>query len=266
LEALARAVAGLLHRGGWLVGLVVLELLILVAFWGAGARPFDGAFDRRAAEADFLLLTLTSLPALVAGALLVSGDNEDGMTGFYRSCRVGPWAQAAGSALGLFAVTGVALTTAYLGSLALFVPSALGAPAAWGSLGLGLLSTLVYGCWGLALGAWFGSRWSAVAGGLAFWVATVFAVEAVVQAVAGALGPRWALPLVLGFTAADPSPLFRAASVAVRGQWWAYGPAFAAPGAWLMTPIGVTSLVLLGTAHVALPSALAAWGLGRRPR
>ena len=59
MEALATAVARLLVRGGWLLGLVVLETLLLTGFWFAGPTPFGDAFDRRAAEADLLLLTLT---------------------------------------------------------------------------------------------------------------------------------------------------------------------------------------------------------------
>lgn len=266
MEALARAVAGLLHRGGWFVGLAVFETLVLAAFWWTGGVPFGGAFDRRAAEADFVLLTLTSLPSLVAGALLAAGDREDGMSDFYRSCRVGPGPQWAGSALGLFVVTGGALAVAYLLAVAVVAPSAWGTPAAWAGLALGLGSTLVHGSWGLALGSWVRSRWAAVAASLVFWVVTVFLWEALAQALAQVLGPRWAFGLVLGFTAADPSPLFRVASVVVRGQASAYGPHFATVFQALTSGWGPVALAGLAVCHVLVPGGLAVWGLARRSR
>lgn len=265
MAALARAVAGLLHRGGWFLGLVVVETLVLLAFWWSGGVP-GAAFDRRAAEADFLLLTVSSLPALVAGALLASGDQEDGFTDFYRSCRLGPSGQLVGSAAGLFAVAAGALALAYLGSLAVAAPASLARPATFAALGLALGSTLVHGLWGLALGAWLRSRWAAVAAGLVFWVVTVFALEALVQTVAGALGPRWALGVVVGFTVVDPSALFRVASTAARGQWWAYGPAAAPWAPWFLSPVGLASAGLVALAHVAAPGLAAVAGLSRRTR
>lgn len=266
MAALARAVAGLLTRGGWLGGLALLELLLFSGFWWSGPTPFGEAFDRRAAEADLLLLTLTSLPALFAGALLAAGDREDGMADFFRSCRISSFRQVGGTGLGLFAVAGGALAAALPLSLVLGAPGSLATPSPWVSLGLGLTSTLVHGFWGLALGSWVRSRWAAVAAALGFWVLSTFALEALVAALVTALPARNALPVILGFTALDPVELFRVASVFLRGQSWAYGPAFAEVRDWALSPGGIGVLVLLGAFHLTLPGALAIFGWNRRTR
>lgn len=263
MAALARAVAVLLFRGGWLVGLVVLELLMLAAFWWSGPTAFGSAFDRRAAEADLLLLTLTSLPALFAGALLTSGDREDGMADFYRSCRVSPLRQTTGSALGLFSVTGGALAVALPASLLMAAPATLLTSSPYLSLVIGLVFTLIHGLWGLALGAWVGSRWAAVAAALGFWVVTMFALEALVTALLGVLPARWSLPLVYGLTVVDPTELARVISVAAKGQLWAYGPAFADLRLGLATPAGGLLLTLLVSLHAVVPGALAVAGARR---
>lgn len=266
MAALARAVAGLLARGSWLGGLFVLELVLLVGFWWSGPTPFGDAFDRRAAEADLLLLTLTTLPALFAGALLAAGDQEDGMADFFRSCRVSGLRQVIGTAMGLFVITGGALALAVPTSLVLGAPASLAAPATWTSLALALSSTLVHGVWGLALGAWVRSRWAAVAAALGFWVLSVFALEAMVAALVGALPGRWSLFVVLGFTALDPAELVRVVSVFARGQGWAYGPAFADVREWVGTPLGGATLGLVGLGHLVIPVALAVAGWNRRTR
>ena len=266
MAALARAVAGLLLRGGWLVGLLVLESLLLTGFWFSGPTTFGQAFDRRAAEADLLLLTLTSLPALFAGALLSSGDREDGMADFYRSCRISPWKQVAGTGLGLFAVTGGALSLSVLLSLAVAAPQSLGGASGWISLAFGLLSTALHAAWGLALGAWVRSRWAAIAGVLVFWIASVFALEALVTALLGILPARWTFGVLAGFLVLDPSQFVRVATVFVRGQGWAYGPAFAPVRDFLATPGGPVTLGFLALAHLALPTALAVAGWSRRSR
>lgn len=263
MAALARAVATLLTRGGWLIGLVALEFVLLVAFWWSGPTPFGDAFDRRAAEADLLLLTLTSLPALFAGALLAAGDQEDGMADFFRSCRVSSVRQVGGTALGLFAVTGGALVMALPASLAVAAPGSLSALATWTSLGVALVSTLVHGAWGLALGSWVRSRWAAVAAALGFWVVTLFVLEALASAGIAALPPRFALSLTLIFTALDPAELIRVVTVGLRGQSWAFGPAFAAVQEAVSTWSGALALVGLGVLHVAFPLALAVQGWNR---
>lgn len=266
MAALARAVAGLLVRGGWLLGLLALETGLLLGFWFSGPTPFGDAFDRRAAEADLLLLTLTSLPALFAGALLASGDREDGLTDFARSCQVSSLQQVIGTGLGLFAVAGGALALALPLSLAVGAPTQLLTSSVWVSLGLGLLSTAVHGTWGLALGSWVHSRWTAVVAALAFWIVSVFALEAGATVLIGALPARWTLPVLGTFVAADPSQLFRVASVVARGQGWAYGPAFAEARDWFGTPPGVVTAVGLALLHGIVPGALAVAGGRRRNR
>lgn len=266
MAALAVAVARLLVRGGWLVGLFVFEALLLTGFWFAGPTPFGDAFDRRAAEADLLLLTLTSLPALFAGALLSSGDREDGMGDFYRSCRVRPMTQVVGTFGGQFAVLGGALTFALVLSLAVATPAALATKSLAISLGLALLSTAVHGAWGLALGSWFPSRWSAVAGTLVFWLLSVFALEAVVTALLGLVPARWTFPILGTFLVTDPSQFVRVSSVFFRGQGWAYGPAFAPVKDLLSVPLGWGLFALAATMHLLVPLTLAILGWKRRSR
>lgn len=266
MEALATAVARLLIRGGWLVGLVILETLLLTGFWFAGPTPFGDAFDRRAAEADLLLLTLTSLPALFAGALLASGDREDGMGDFYRSCRISPETQVLGTLIGQWGVMAVALVLSLVVSLALATPSVLLTKSFGISLGLALFSTAIHGAWGLVLGSWLRSRWAAVAGALVFWLLTVFALEAVVTALLGVLPARWTF-LVLGtFLVTDPSQFVRVSSVFFRDQSWAYGPAFAPLRERLALPMGWTIFAGPAMAHLMVPVFLAIRGWKRRSR
>jgi len=264
MEALATAVARLLIRGGWLVGLVVLETLLLTGFWFAGPTPFGDAFDRRAAEADLLLLTLTSLPALFAGALLASGDREDGMGDFYRSCRISPWTQVMGTLIGQVFVMGVALVVALVLSLAVALPAALVTPSLAVSLGLALLSTAIHGAWGLAIGSWLRSRWSAVAATLVLWLLTVFALEAVVTAALGVLPARWTFPVLGTFLVIDPSEFVRVSSVFFRGQGWAYGPAFAPVRELLATPLGLALFAGAAGIHLVVPTVLAVAGWKRQ--
>jgi Cu-processing system permease protein len=264
MEALAKAVVGLLTRGGWLAGLIVLETLMLTGFWFSGPTPFGDAFDRRAAEADLLLMTLTSLPALFAGALLSSGDREDGMADFYRSCRITPWKQVAGTGLGLFAVTGGAMALSLVLSLAVVSPILLKTSSPWFSMGFGLLSTGIHAAWGLALGSWVRSRWAAIAGVLLFWIVSVFALEALVTAVLAVLPARWTFSVLAGFLIIDPSEFVRVTSVFFRGQGWAYGPAFAPVREGLATPLGVILVALVSLAHLALPTVLTVFGWGRK--
>lgn len=266
MEALATAVARLLVRGGWLVGLVILETLLLAGFWFAGPVPFGDAFDRRAAEADLLLLTLTSLPALVAGALLAAGDREDGMGDFYRSCRISPTTQVLGTLFGQFGVMGLALGTALVLSLAVATPTVLLTGSFGISLGLSLLSTAVHGAWGLALGSWLRSRWSAVAGTLVFWLLTVFALEAVVTALLGVVPARWTFSVLGTFLVTDPSQFVRVSSVFFRGQGWAYGPAFAPVRELLGTSAGWALFAAAAALHLVIPTGLAILGWKRRNR
>ena len=266
MEALATAVARLLVRGGWLLGLVVLETLLLTGFWFAGPTPFGDAFDRRAAEADLLLLTLTSLPALFAGALLSSGDREDGMGDFYRSCRISPETQVMGTLIGQWVVMGVALVVSLVLSLALATPSVLLTRSFAISLGLALLSTAVHGAWGMAIGSWLRSRWAAVAGALVFWLLTVFALEAVVTAPLGVLPARWTFPVLGAFLIIDPSQFVRVSSVFFRGQGWAYGPAFAPLRERLAAPMGWTLFAAPVMLHLMIPTVLAIRGWKRRSR
>jgi len=266
MEALATAVARLLIRGGWLVGLVVLETLLLTGFWLAGPTPFGDAFDRRAAEADLLLLTLTSLPTLFAGALLSSGDREDGMGDFYRSCRISPTTQVMGTLIGQLSVMGMALVVALVFSLALVTPSVLLTSSFATSLGLALLSTAVHGAWGLAMGSWLRSRWSAVAGALIFWLLTVFALEALITALLGVLPARWTFPVLGTFLVADPSQFVRVSSVFFRGQGWAYGPAFAPVREFLATPPGWALFSFAAAIHLVVPTGLSILGWKRRSR
>jgi Cu-processing system permease protein len=256
----------LLTRGGWLAGLLVLETLLLTGFWYSGPTPFGDAFDRRAAEADLLLLILTSLPALFAGALLSSGDREDGMADFYRSCRIKPWKQVAGTGLGLFFVTGGALGLSLVASLFLSNPRALGTSSPWASLGFGLLSTAIHGAWGLAIGAWVRSRWAAITGVLVFWMISVFALEALVTALLGIVPARWTFGVLAGFLVLDPSEFVRVTTIFVRGQSWVYGPAFAPVREGLATAPGVLLLGLIWFAHGAVPTLLAVAGWSRRSR
>lgn len=262
MAALARAVAVLLFRGGWLVGLVFLEALLLAGFWWSGPTPFGDAFDRRAAEADFLLLTLSSLPALFAGALLASGDREDGMAAFYRSCGLSPTRQVAGTTLGLFFITGASLATAVV--VAVVASGGGGSGGLAVTLSLGLASVAIHGTWGVALGAWLRSRWSAVAAALGFWLVTVLALEGLVLALLEVFPVRWAWGTVLTFTFLDPSELVRVSSVILRGQGWAYGPAFAELREWLPSLPGLFFLVGLVVVHVLVPGVLAVWGWRRR--
>ncbi len=266
MEALATAVARLLIRGGWLVGLVILETLLLTGFWFAGPTPFGEAFDRRAAEADLLLLTLTSLPALFAGALLAAGDREDGMGDFYRSCRISPEIQVMGTLIGQWGVMGVALTVSLVLSLAVATPAVLLTGSFGISLGLSLLSTAVHGAWGLVLGSWLRSRWAAVAGALVFWLLTVFALEAVVTALLGVLPARWTFPVLGSFLILDPSQFVRVSSVFFRGQGWAYGPAFAPVRERLALPMGWTIFAAAAMLHLMVPIFLAIRGWKRRSR
>lgn len=266
MEALAAAVARLLIRGGWLVGLIVLETLLLAGFWLAGPTPFGDAFDRRAAEADLLLLTLTSLPALFAGALLSSGDREDGMADFYRSCRISPETQMMGTLIGQWVVMALALAVSLVLSLAVTAPSVLLTRSFAISLGLALFSTAVHGAWGLAIGSWFRSRWAAVAGALVFWLFTVFALEAVVTALLGVLPARWTFPVLGSFLIADPSQFVRVSAVFFRGQGWAYGPAFAPLREHLMAPMGWTIFAAPAMLHLMVPTFLAVRGWKRQSR
>lgn len=266
MAALARAVAGLLTRGGWLAALVVWETALLLMFWAAGPVPFDGAFDRRAAEADLLLLSLSSLPALLAAALTASGDREDGMTAFFFSCRVTPVRQVVGNGLGLLAVLGGALAASLLLSLALGAPGALALPATWMSLGLVLASTAIHGAWGLALGNAARSRLAAVGLALAFWVVTVFAAEALVTVLVGLLPLRTGFPVLTAFLVLDPSQLIRVASVVGRGQGWAYGPVFQELFRVALSPAGLAGFVLVLILHLLVPLGLAVLGLVRRTR
>jgi len=266
LGALARAVAGLLTRGGWFVGLLVLETLILAGFWASGQTPFGPAFDRRSAEADLLLLGLSTLPALLAGALLTAGDREDGMADFYRSCRVSGLRQIGGTGLGLFGVLGGALALALPLSLAVTAPGVLVTASPWTSLMLGLASTATHAAWGLFLGAWARSRLGAVALSLAFWVVTVFALEALVTPLVAVLPLRWGLPVLSGFLLTDPAELFRVAAVILRGQGWAYGPLFQEMGRWWTSGPGLAVFALLIVVHVTVPLAAAVTVLNRRSR
>jgi len=266
MEALATAVARLLVRGGWLVGLVILETLLLTGFWFAGPTPFGDAFDRRAAEADLLLLTLTSLPALFAGALLSSGDREDGMGDFYRSCRISPEIQVMGTLIGQWSVMAVALTFSLVLSLAIAAPTVLLTKSFALSWGLGLFSTAVHGAWGLAVGSWLRSRWAAVAGALVFWLLTVFALEAVVTAILGVLPARWTFPVLGTFLISDPSQFVRVSSVFLRDQGWAYGPAFAPLRERLALPMGWTIFAAPAMVHLMIPCFLAIRGWKRPTR
>jgi len=265
MEALARAVARLLIQGGWLGGLVLLETLLLTGFWFAGPTPFGDAFDRRAAEADLLLLTLTSLPALFAGALLASGDREDGMGDFYRSCRISPETQVLGTLVGQWAVMAIALTISLVGSLALATPAVLLTKSFGISWALALLSTAIHGAWGLALGSWLRSRWAAVAGALVFWLLTVFALEAVVTALLGVLPARWTFGVLGTFLVTDPSQFLRVSAVFFRDQGWAYGPAFAPVREILTQPLGWALFAGPALVHLMAPVFLSIRGWkGRR--
>lgn len=266
MDALAAAVARLLIRGRWLWGLLVLETLLLTGFWFSGPTPFGEAFDRRAAEADLLLLTLTSLPALFAGALIASGDREDGMADFYRSCRISPETQVLGTLLGQWAVLALALTASLVVSLGLTNPSVLFTKSFLISGGLGLFSTAVHGAWGLVLGSWARSRWAAVAGAMGFWLLTVFALEAVVTALLGVLPGRWTVPVLGTFLVSDPSQFVRVSAVFFRDQGWAYGPAFAPLRERLALPMGWTLFAAPALVHLLLPTLLAIRGWKRPAR
>ena len=266
MGALTLAVVRHLVRGGWLAGLVVLEAVLLAGFWSAGPLPFGEAFDRRAAEADLLLLALSSLPALLAGALLASGDREDGMSDFYRACRLGPGLQTLGTGLALILLLGGALLVAVPLSLALTAPAALTLPGVWTGLLIAVVSTGVHAAWGLALGSWAGSRLAAMGAALAFWVLLVFVAEPLFSALVAALPPRSGMPVLFGFVLADPAQLARVVSVFARGQAWAYGPVFQEAQAVFATVPGLVATFLLAVVHLGLPALLATAGLARRLR
>jgi len=265
LAALTRAVALQLIRSGWLTGLVVLETLLLASFWLTGPTPFGGAFDRRTAEADLLLLVLSSLPALLAGALLAAGDREDGMADFFRACRLGAARQTGGMLTALVLVLGGALAMALPLSLALTAPTALTLPGVGVSLAVALGSTAVHAAWGLVLGSWTPSRLAALGWSLAFWLVTVFAAEPLLTAFVGALPPRNGVPVLAAFLLLDPAQLARVVAVLARGQGWAYGPVFQEAQAAFLTPPGMVATALLGVVHLGVPTLLAT-ALARRAR
>ena len=244
----------------------MLETLLLAGFWASGQVPFEGAFDRRAAEADLLLMVLSSLPALLAGALLVSGDHEDGMTAFYRSCRLGPVGQVSGTGAALVLVLGGALAASVVLSLGLTLPRVLLTASPWITLGFALFSTAVHVAWGLFLGAASRSRLEALAWALVFWVVTVFAAEALITALVPLLPTRLGLPLLGFFLLTDPSELVRIASVVARGQSWAYGPIFQEALQLWLTPRGTLAFTVVVASHLLAPLGAAVWFVGRRSR
>ena len=99
-----------------------------------------------------------------------------------------------------------------------------------------------------------------MAAALGFWVVTVFALEALASALVVVLPPRWSLGLILTFTALDPAELVRTVSVTLRGQAWAYGPAFAEVRDALGTGLGLVALGALALGHLLLPGGLAVLG------